>query len=118
MAKEAVERARRGEGPTLIEAKTYRFRGHFEGDPQVYRKKEEVEWWMKNKDPIKLFEEKLLSKGIVTKDELAKIDEKVRSLIAEAIKFAEESPWPDPKEVLEDVYSTPTKGWLVWRWPI
>lgn len=118
VAKEAIERARRGEGPTLIEARTYRFKGHFEGDPQIYRSKEEIEWWVKNKDPIKLFEDKLLSKGIVTKEELKSIEEKIRKLVDEAVKYAEESPWPDPKEVLEDVYSTPTKGWLVWRWPI
>ncbi|MCD6139891.1 MAG: pyruvate dehydrogenase (acetyl-transferring) E1 component subunit alpha, partial [Thermococcus sp.] len=116
VAKEAIERARRGEGPTLIEAKTYRFRGHFEGDPQVYRSKEEVEWWKKNKDPIKLFEEKLLEKGIVTKEELDSIWEKVKKEIEEAIKFAEESPWPSKEEVLEDVFSTPTKGVLVWQW--
>ncbi len=118
VAKEAVERARRGEGPTLIEAKTYRYKGHFEGDPQVYRTKEEIEWWMKHKDPIKLFEEKLLSRSIVTKEELEKIWEKVKKEVDEAIKYAEESPWPDPKELTEDVFSTPTKGVLVWEWPI
>jgi pyruvate dehydrogenase E1 component alpha subunit len=116
VAKEAIERARRGEGPTLIEAKTYRFRGHFEGDPQVYRSKEEIEWWKKNKDPIKLFEEKLLAKGVATKEELDAIWEKARKEIEEAVKFAEESPWPSKEELLEDVFSTPTKGVLVWQW--
>ncbi|MCD6188609.1 MAG: thiamine pyrophosphate-dependent dehydrogenase E1 component subunit alpha [Thermococcus sp.] len=116
VAKEAIERARNGEGPTLIEAKTYRFRGHFEGDPQVYRSKEEVEWWKENKDPIVLFEKTILEKGLLTKEELDAIREKVKKEIEEAIKFAEESPWPKPEEVLEDVFSTPTKGVLVWQW--
>jgi len=116
VAKEAIERARNGEGPTLIEAKTYRFRGHFEGDPQIYRSKEEVEWWKKNKDPIVLFEKTVLEKGLLTKEELDTIRERVKREIEESIKFAEESPWPKPKEVLEDVFSTPTKGVLVWQW--
>jgi len=116
VAKEAIERARRGEGPTLIEVKTYRFRGHFEGDPEVYRSKEEVEWWKKNKDPIKIFEDVLLKKGIATKEELEKMWEKVRKEIEEAVKFAEESPWPTKEELTEDVFSTPTKGVLVWQW--
>jgi len=116
VAKEAIERARKGEGPTLIEAKTYRFRGQFEGDPQVYRSKEEVEWWKQNKDPIVLFERTVLEKGLLSKDELDEVREKVKKEIEEAIKFAEESPWPKPEEVLEDVFSTPTKGELVWQW--
>ena len=116
VAKEAIERARRGEGPTLIEAKTYRFRGHFEGDPEVYRSKEEIEWWKNNKDPIKIFEDVLLKKGIATKEELEKMWEKARKEIEEAVKFAEESPWPTKDAVVEDVFSTPTKGVLVWQW--
>ncbi|EHR77888.1 acetoin:2,6-dichlorophenolindophenol oxidoreductase subunit alpha [Thermococcus litoralis DSM 5473] len=116
VAKEAIERARNGEGPTLIEAKTYRFKGHFEGDPQIYRSKEEVEWWKKNKDPIVLFEKTVLEKGLLTKEELDTIRERVKREIEESIKFAEESPWPKPEEVLEDVFSTPTKGVLVWQW--
>ncbi len=116
VAKEAIERARRGEGPTLIEVKTYRFRGHFEGDPEVYRSKEEIEWWKNNKDPIKIFEDVLLKKGIATKEELEKMWEKARKEIEEAVKFAEESPWPTKEDVVEDVFSTPTKGVLVWQW--
>ncbi len=118
VAREAIERARRGEGPTLIEAKTYRFRGHFEGDPQIYRSEDEIKWWMENKDPIKLFAEKLLSKGIVTEQELKNIDEKVKREVAEAIEFAEKSPYPEPSDLYSDVFATPTKGWLIWEWPI
>jgi Pyruvate/2-oxoglutarate dehydrogenase complex, dehydrogenase (E1) component, eukaryotic type, alpha subunit len=81
--REAVERARRGEGPTLIEARTYRFRGHFEGDPQIYRSKEEVEWWMNNKDPIKIFEKYLLERGIATREELDAIWKRVSNEVEE-----------------------------------
>ena len=118
VAKEAIERARRGEGPTLIEAKTYRFRGHFEGDPQVYRSEDEIKWWMENKDPIKLFADKLIGKGIATEQELKEIDEKVKHEVAEAIDFAEKSPYPEPSDLYSDVFATPTKGWLIWEWPI
>ncbi len=118
VAKEAIERARRGKGPTLIEAKTYRFRGHFEGDPQIYRSEDEIKWWMENKDPIKLFAEKLLNKGIVTEQELKNIDEKVKREVVEAIEFAEKSPYPEPSDLYSDVFATPTKGWLIWEWPI
>ena len=114
-AKEAVERARRGEGPTLIEAKTYRFRGHFEGDPQVYRTKEEIEEWMK-RDPLKTFEAKLMERGILTEQEREEIRRRVDQLVEEAVKFAEESPWPDPeRDLLTDVFATRTEGVLVWR---
>ncbi|KPU62834.1 acetoin:2,6-dichlorophenolindophenol oxidoreductase subunit alpha [Thermococcus sp. EP1] len=116
VAKEAIERARRGEGPTLIEAKTYRFRGHFEGDPEIYRSRDEVKWWRENKDPIVIFERTVLEKGLLSKEELEGIKEKVKNEIEESIRFAEESPWPKPEEVLEDVFSTPTKGVLVWQW--
>lgn len=118
VVKEAVERARKGEGPTLIEAKTYRYMGHFEGDPQVYRKREEVEWWRKNKDPIELFKKKLLDMGITKEEELKAIDAKVEEEVKEAVKFAEESPYPEPGELYEDVFSTPTKGVLVWEWKV
>jgi pyruvate dehydrogenase E1 component alpha subunit len=116
VAKEAVERARRGEGPSLIEARTYRFRGHFEGDPQVYRTKEEIQWWKENKDPIKLFEKVLLEKNILTEKEVSSILEKAKNEVEAAVKFAEEGKLPDKKSLLEDVFSTPTKGVLVWQW--
>jgi pyruvate dehydrogenase E1 component alpha subunit len=101
---EAVERARRGEGPTLIECKTYRHRGHFEGDPMVYRTKEEVEEW-KKKDPIRRFKEKLIEMGMLTEKEAEEIDREIEREIDNAVKFAEESPLPDPAETLEDVYA-------------
>lgn len=102
-AKNAVERARRGEGSSLIEAKTYRYRGHFEGDPMHYRSKEEFEWW-KVKDPIPRLKNYILTLGIATERELAEIEEEVKKAVKEAFKYAEESPWPEPKEAYTDVF--------------
>jgi len=101
---EAVARARRGEGPTLVECKTYRHRGHFEGDQQTYKTKKEIEEWMK-KDPIPRFRKKLIEMGVLTEKEA---DEIVRAMLKEmdeAVKFAKESPLPAPEEALEDVYA-------------
>lgn len=116
VAKEAIERARNGEGPSLIEAKTYRFRGHFEGDPVVYRTKKELEWWKENKDPIVIFKKILLEKNILSEDDFALIQKKKEEEIEEAVKFAESSPWPKKEDILKDVFSTSTKGVLVWEW--
>ncbi len=102
--KEAVKRARSGGGPTLIEAKTARWRGHFEGDPQIYRTPEEIEEW-KKKCPIKRFEEKLLKMGVLNEEKIKEIEDMIAKEIDEAVKFAEESPYPEPEEALEDVYA-------------
>jgi TPP-dependent pyruvate/acetoin dehydrogenase alpha subunit len=101
---EAVTRARKGEGPTLVECKTYRQRGHFEGDPQTYKTKEEVGEWMK-KDPIPRFRKQLTSMGVLTEDDADKISQKMKEEVEKAVKFAEESPSPAPEEALEDVYA-------------
>lgn len=103
-AKEAVERARRGEGPTLIECKTYRWTGHFVGDPCLYRTKEEVEEW-KAKDPLVKARTKLIGEGIATEEELDAIDRAALDEMLEAVKFAEESPFPENKEALEGIYT-------------
>ncbi|HPP37323.1 MAG TPA: pyruvate dehydrogenase (acetyl-transferring) E1 component subunit alpha [Thermosynergistes sp.] len=103
-AGEAIKRARSGEGPTLLECKTYRYRGHFEGDPTVYRPKEEVEEW-KKRDPIPRFENELAKMGILAPDQAQTIKAEISKLIDEAVKFAEESPWPSPEEITEDVYA-------------
>jgi len=103
-AGEAVSRARSGKGPTLIEAKTYRFRGHFEGDAGNYRPKEEIEEWLK-RDPIKLYKEKLLEMKVLTEKQAEEIDKKALAEMDEAVKFAKESPFPEPEEALENVYS-------------
>ena len=103
-AQRAVERARKGEGPTLIECKTYRHKGHSRVDPAKYRPKEEVEEWLA-KDPIKRFKEKLLQTNTLTESEIQQIEKEVSDEIEEAVKFAMESPYPAPEEALEDVYA-------------
>jgi len=105
---EAAGRARRGEGPTLIEALTYRYRGHSRSDPRVYRTKEEEAYWH-DRDPIKLFKADLLAEGSLTEESFAALQAEVDKAIAAAEKFAvEESPYPKPSELLDDVYC----GWV------
>ncbi|MBA7486987.1 Acetoin:2,6-dichlorophenolindophenol oxidoreductase subunit alpha [subsurface metagenome] len=101
---EAVARARKGEGPTLVECKTWRWHGHFEGDAQTYKTKEEIEDWMK-KDPIPRFRKQLIETGVFTQQDADKIDQAMNEEIEKAVKFAEESPLPAPEETLEDVYA-------------
>ena len=103
-ATEAIKRAREGNGPTLLETKTYRFHGHFEGDPQLYRSKEEVEEWMK-KDPIPKFEKQLIDNKVSTTEELKAIQDKIQKEIDDAVRFAEESPYPAEIETVQDIYT-------------
>lgn len=103
-SKEAVERARKGNGPTLIECKTYRQRGHFEGDAANYRPKEEVEEWIK-KDPIPRFVKFVTEEGLLTAQEIEAIDKQVGEELAAAVDFAEVSPYPAVEKAVEDVYS-------------
>jgi len=99
-----VERARKKGGPTLIECKTYRWLGHYVGDPSTsYRTKEEVEEW-KKRDPIKLYRTKLLAMEVCCEKDLEAIDRKVEKEIEEAVEFAQNSPDPNPEEALDDVY--------------
>ena len=99
----AIARAKAGMGPTLIECKTYRWYGHWTGDPQVYRSREEVEAW-KLKDPIKRFREYLNSQKILTEKECEKIEQDAFDEVEAAAKFSLESPEPDPAYVMDDVY--------------
>ncbi len=103
-AQKAVEMARKGEGPTLIECKTYRHKGHSRIDPAKYRPKEEVEDWLRN-DPIKRFKERLLETNVVMEAEIQQIERKVSAEIEEAAKFAMESSYPAAEEALQDVYA-------------
>ena len=103
-ARKAVERARKGEGPTLIECKTYRHKGHSRIDPAKYRPEDEVEEWLR-KDPIKRLREKLLQKNVLAKAEIQRIEKEISDEIEEAVKFAMKSPYPAPEEALEDVYT-------------
>ena len=99
----AVKRAREGDGPTLLEIKTYRYKGHSISDPQKYRTKEEVEEY-KGKDPISLLLNTMYENKLATEEEIKAINERVEAAVNESVKFAEESPWPNDDEVLKDVY--------------
>jgi 2-oxoisovalerate dehydrogenase E1 component len=129
-AKKAIEAARAGHGPTLIEARTYRTVGHHEGDPVcgTYRSKDELEGW-KLRDPIANFKDRLLNEfAITTEAELTAIDARIEKVIAEAEDFGQNSPEPDPATYLDNVYADPlhsdecreaprdqktvTQGWL------
>ena len=103
----AVERARRGDGPTLIEAKTYRYRGHSRSDPRAYRTSEEEAYWH-GRDPIKLFRDRLIEAGEITAEAFERLQAEVDQAILDAEAFAvEESPYPDPSELYDGVYA----GW-------
>lgn len=103
--KEAVERARKGEGPTFIEAKTFRHRGHFEGDPYDYVDANVLKEWKEKRDPIKNFQASLLEAGISTEDEIASIQEQVDVEIERAIKKAEDAPMPSPERIFEGLFA-------------
>ncbi len=103
-AGEAIRRARAGEGPTLLECKTYRFYGHYVGDPMTYRTKEEAEDWRQKRDPIERFEDRAVGEGLVTSDALRQIDGDVEVALEAAVTQAEAAPLPEPSEVLTDVY--------------
>ncbi len=108
----AVKRARDGEGPTLLEMKTYRYRGHSVSDPQKYRSKDEVEEY-KDQDPIIKVRKTILENNFATEAALNEIDEKINGIVEASVKFAEESPWPDDSEVLKDVYIDPNYPFIV-----
>ena len=103
-AVKAVERARSGGGPTLIECKTYRVKGHFVGDPEQYRTREEVMDQMESNDPLKKFLERVLGEKLLDEAQLKEIENQVSIDMEEAVKFAEESPFPKPEEAFEDLY--------------
>jgi pyruvate dehydrogenase E1 component alpha subunit len=102
-AEEAIARARRGEGPSLVECRGFRYYGHFEGDAQLYKTPEEKDD-NRARDPIESFRKRVLDREMISERDLDEIDAKVSAIIEEAVKFAAESPWPEPEEVLTDVY--------------
>jgi pyruvate dehydrogenase E1 component alpha subunit len=99
----AANRARENGGPSLLEIKTYRYKGHSMSDPQKYRTKEELESY-KEKDPIEMVLATLQKEFKITEAEIEAINERVRAEVEESVKFAEESPWPSDDELLKDVY--------------
>jgi pyruvate dehydrogenase E1 component alpha subunit len=103
-AKDLIEKIRKGSGPALLECKTYRLKGHFVGDPERYRTKEEVKKVQDETDPIVRFEKRVLDEKVMTENELEEIRKKVEKEVDEAIQFAEEAPEPDPSELYQDLY--------------
>lgn len=103
-ADEAVRTAREGKGPTFIECKTYNFQGHGTSDDRPYRTKQEEELWQQ-KCPIKMLKEKLLEGKVISNDEYLQLVEEARSIIDEAVKFAQDSPYPEPASVEEYVFT-------------
>ena len=108
----AVKRAREKGGPTLLELKTYRYKGHSISDPQKYRSKEEVDEY-KDQDPIQKVLKTIYENGYATEADISVINERIDSIVNESIKFAEESPWPDDDEVLKDVYADKNYPFIV-----
>jgi len=108
----AVKRAREGDGPTLIEFKTYRYKGHSISDPQKYRSKEEVDEY-KDQDPINKVISTILENGFAVQSDLDAIDSKIHEIVEESVRFAEESPFPDDSEVYKDVYIDTTTPFTV-----
>ena len=104
-ASQAVQRAREGKGPTLLECQTYRYYGHFEGDALKYRTRDEEDSYQQ-RDCLELFRNTVVKQGKLNEAELNEIDERSRESIAEAVTFAEESPLPPLEECTDDVYVT------------
>jgi pyruvate dehydrogenase E1 component alpha subunit len=105
---EAVKRARAGQGPSLIEAKTYRLWGHWIGDPDSYRSREEVEkHW--RRDPLPIFERKLLNEKVLNEKLRAEIDADARAQIDRAVEFMQKQTFPKPETALEDLFAAPAR---------
>jgi pyruvate dehydrogenase E1 component subunit alpha len=100
---EAAEKARRDRKPQLVEAVTYRYRGHSMADPEEYREKEEVEEW-RRRDPLQAFSKRLVDEGVLTEDEVKKIDEEAIATVDASVKFADESPFPELDSLYDDIY--------------
>lgn len=104
ITKKAIEQARKGEGPTLIECKTYRFKGHHVGDPGlIYRLEKERQEWMEH-CPIKTFRERLIKEKIAYEEELTSVEKDTKKMIKEAVDFAVQSPYPEEKEAYDDLF--------------
>lgn len=99
----AVAHARNGEGPVLLEMKTYRYRGHSMSDPAKYRTREEVDAMREQHDPIEMLRNIILDGGHASEDEFKAIDREIKDIVADAAQFAQDSPEPDPAELWTDV---------------
>ncbi len=106
---EAIARARENQGPSLIEVKTYRWHGHYEGDPEEYRDKNEVEAW-RARDPLPLLRARVHDQGILDSQQLLDLEKNFEDLLSEAVAFAKASPYPTPENLLSNVYATNTSA--------
>jgi acetoin:2,6-dichlorophenolindophenol oxidoreductase subunit alpha len=104
---EAVDRARKGFGPTIVENETYRYKGHFEGDKQKYRTQDEISNYRMTRDPIDRFQKILIQEGILTKESAAKIWSEINTVISGAVRFGLDSPLPNPEDALKDLFVNP-----------
>jgi pyruvate dehydrogenase E1 component alpha subunit len=113
---EALAKARDERAPQVVEAVTYRYRGHSMADPEEYRSKEEVEEW-RRRDPINTFRARVTDEDVLSKDEIEKLDQQAQETVEEAVKFADGSPFPDLKSLYDDIYvmedRSPQAWWLV-----
>jgi len=109
---EAVARARRGDGPTFLEMKTYRYKGHSMSDAQTYRTKDEVKQYQAQ-DPIEKVIATMKNNKWIDDDGIEKMEEKIKAIVAESVQFAEESPYPEPEELYNDVYSEPNYPYII-----
>ncbi len=103
-AEDAIAHVRSGKGPYFLEIETYRFRGHSMGDPERYRRPDEVRCWQEENDPIGIYRTRLIAQGIATADELDELEKKAEQETAEAVQFAENSPEPAPEALFEHIY--------------
>lgn len=103
-ADRAVERARSGDGPSLIECKTYRYHGHYEGDPQWYKEDEDLPEWQ-TADPVEEYRQELIDDGLITDTEYEELVDEIQTEIEDAVEFARDSPLPEPEEAYEGVYA-------------
>jgi pyruvate dehydrogenase E1 component alpha subunit len=108
---EAVARARRGDGPTFLEMKTYRYKGHSMSDAQTYRTKDEVKEYQEQ-DPIQKVLNTLIENKWINEAEIEAAEERVKALVDESVKFAEESPYPEADELYKDVYAEPNYPYI------
>jgi len=107
VVQEAVDRARNGDGPSIVETETYRYKGHFEGDKQKYRSQDEIQNYRLTRDPIDRFERILLEEGILTTAAIKNIWAAAQARVDEAVRFGLESPLPEPEEALDDLFVNP-----------
>jgi len=107
IVEKAIMRARKGDGPSIVENKTYRYHGHFEGDPQKYRTTEEIEEQRRTNDPIERFIKALKKEKILTKKLEDKMQSEEKKIIEDAVQFGFDSPTPRPEDALEDLFVNP-----------